>query len=158
MILYIKPILTIIMAYFLLFFSCHEDENYPIIPEIEFIDIQKSADTNGATIYNLQFSFTDGDGDIGLFEEDTIAPFEYNLIVNYYNAANGEKIPMDSIHYRIPPIWETEGKPIKGEIQIALNTLKFITPYYDAVRIKAYIFDRQMHQSNIIETPAVMLN
>ncbi len=61
----------------------------------------------------LKFSFTDGDGDIGLAQGDTIPPHDYNLYIDYFEKQNGEYVKIEFVDFsfnaRIPNIntwWE----------------------------------------------------
>ena len=72
-----------------LFFACKKREEFSEIPYLEFTkyEIKDSVDALGniTKLCELHLFFTDGDGDIGLFEEDTIAPFDYNLFVDTFS-------------------------------------------------------------------------
>jgi len=65
--------------------SCFKKETYPNEPIISYDAFSISNEKA-----NLVFNFTDGDGDIGLSDSDTIFPydinseFHYNLLINYY--------------------------------------------------------------------------
>jgi hypothetical protein len=78
----------------LLSLSCIKEEEYPIIPEIEF--------ENFVLLYNplsgniergvLKISFKDGDGDIGLYQTDTAPPYDFNLFITYYEIQNRDTV------------------------------------------------------------------
>jgi len=155
--------------FIILFFSCAKKEEFPIIPAIEYVSFVK--------IYNpqqeifdrgvLKISFKDGDGDIGLYDYDTVAPYDYNFIISYFELQNGvpvEVIPSwynpatDSIEYftfnaRIPILTPLgANKSIKGEIEDTLFIYNYSSPY-DTIMFTAYIIDRALHESNEISTP-----
>lgn len=160
----ISPILIVL--------SCQKKEDFPDIPHIEyesFLKIRNSQDIDEKGI--LEFSFTDGDGDIGLYSWDTVAPYDYNLFITYFEKQNGEfkevvltyynKITQeyDTINFnaRIPIINSSgESKPFKGKVEIEL----FINNYFsdfDTIRFDAYIKDRALNESNTISTPEIIV-
>jgi len=58
--------------------SCKKPETYPIVPHIEFVSFIKIINDQNQNIDNkgvLKISFTDGDGDLGLAEGDTLSPY-----------------------------------------------------------------------------------
>ena len=153
-------------------YSCEKKEEYPIIPKIKFENFLK--------IYNpdlgifergvLKISFTDGDGDIGLYQWDTVAPYDYNFFITYYEIQNGDTVEVfitkyneqtgedDTLnfHARIPIL--TPGgsnKSIKGEIEDTLFIYNYNSSF-DTIMYKAYIKDRALHESNSILTPLIV--
>jgi len=71
--------------------SCKKKENFSDIPYIEFVSFAKIQTSTGVDDKGiLEFSFTDGDGDIGLHNWDTVAPYDYNLFISYFEKQNGE--------------------------------------------------------------------
>lgn len=120
----------------------------------------------------MNFSFTDGDGDIGLSEEDTAYPFAYgqpyfyNLKVWMLEKKNGvwRKLqdplnPGDSLnfHERLLPITPTgRYKWVEGQL-----TLRVPAEYYtlkpDTVKIQVELIDRALHSSGVQETETWVL-
>ncbi|MCF8302828.1 MAG: hypothetical protein K9I94_06085 [Bacteroidales bacterium] len=156
-----------------LMFSCVKEENYPVEPEITFeqfliLNNDTTIDERGV----LKFSFTDGDGDIGLTNQDTAEPYKYNLFISYFERRNGtfeevfitvynpETEQEDTITFnsRIPMLLD-EGveKPISGTIEDTLFINNYNSPY-DTIRFEAYIVDRELHKSNTIQTPPIIIN
>ncbi|MFN3918099.1 MAG: hypothetical protein ACK4K0_10190 [Flavobacteriales bacterium] len=151
--------------------SCLKKEEFPPEPELTFISFTKmSADSAVFT-----FSFVDGDGDIGLEIGDTLPPYNasgdyhYNLVLQYYERKNGEWVKgtedpsgdnspnFKSIisGYRIKNITPTgQNKLLKGQIDV------FIEPFYfnpfsnwnDTIQWRAFMYDRALNKSNIIES------
>jgi hypothetical protein len=167
-----KITLISIIGFFLALNSCSEKEDFPDIPHIKyesFVKIRNTQDIDEKGI--LEFSFTDGNGDIGLYSYDTVAPFDYNLFITYFEKQNGEfkeviltyfnKVTQeyDTINFnaRIPIINSSgEDKAFKGKIEIEL----FINNYfsdYDTIRFDAYIKDRALNKSNVISTPEIVV-
>lgn len=153
-------ILLIFFFSFILFSSCQKTEKYPDIPQIEFVGITKIINPNNIVEkVVLKISFTDGDGDIGLTQNDTLPPYDYNFFIKYFEKQNGEFVEIIFEHFsfnaRIPILTpEGRNKSIKGEIQdtIIINTMSV----YDTIRFETYIVDRALHESNVITTPDVI--
>ena len=162
----IKIILVAVIPFILL--SCTKKEQYPIIPHIEFDSFTKIENNLGHDDKGiLAISFTDGDGNIGLDQNDTQPPFDttsiyyYNFFITYYEKQNGKFVEVElpfTNNSRIP-VLNQSGKdtPLKGVIQIEL----FINNYfstYDTIRFRASIVDRDLNQSNTITTPDIIIN
>ncbi len=139
--------------------SCSEKDEYPIIPEIEYLGMTK--------IYNpyidkydrgvLRLSFKDGDGDIGLRDGENIPPYDYNFFVKYYELQNGEEVRVviadtNEFNARIPILTPAGSiKAIKGEIEDTLFIYNFQSTF-DTIKFDAYLVDRALHKSNTITT------
>lgn len=154
----------------LLLVSCLKREEFPPQPVIEYTDFIKYGNDSAVFI----FQFTDGDGDIGLDERDTLGnfapsqPYYYNFIMTfYYKDATGTFQPFDAIDstpaimdtlkngYRIPNITpEGQNKVLDGEIRVKLLG-PYIPPQVDDKNFKfdAFIYDRSLNKSNVISTP-----
>ncbi len=61
-------------------YSCLEDAQYPDEPTICFLSLETAGQGGTMTI-----GFTDGDGNIGLAQSDTLAPFCPDTCTYYYN-------------------------------------------------------------------------
>jgi len=152
-----------------IFFSCKDSENYPPVPQLTFesftnLRTYAGIDTMGIMI----LSFTDGDGDLGLTDYDTSINFyvKYYRMKNgvlevgtRYNSTTGEIEPIN-FNTRIPnlaPVFYTGW--LKGEIQDTIIPLSDPTSSktYDTVMYEAWIFDRAGHQSNVIQTPLILV-
>ena len=146
--------------------GCIKEESYPIIPEIEFLGFVKVYDTGQYAIRGiLTISFQDGDGDIGLYDSDTLPPYDkngqyyYNYVIEYFEKQNGIFVKREldpSFSARIPYLTpEGATKAIKGVI---VDTLPMDpTPVYDTVRFRFFIYDRALHASNADSTPPIIL-
>jgi hypothetical protein len=143
--------------------SCIKREQFPIEPYIEFVSFTKVQNTSGVDDKAIMtIFFTDGDGDLGLSEEDTLDPynpdgdFYYNFLFTYLEKENGVydtvTLPFTN-NSRIPLVNpDLVEKPIKGEIEIELfinNPLSAV----DTIAFDVQIIDRALHKSNIIRTP-----
>jgi hypothetical protein len=159
----IIPLIIVLMT----FFSCTKEEDFPDEPAIEFISFTKiSNSTNIDDKGILKISFTDGDGDVGLADSDTVPPYDktsiyyYNFFITYFEKQHGvfvEVQPAVTFNSRIPILTSTSSNnSLKGEIEIEL----FINnPFsvYDTIRFDAYIVDRALHPSNVISTPEIII-
>lgn len=152
----------------LLLGSCFKSEEYPIEPIISeplFTNLTDSA--------ILSFHFTDGNGDIGLDDSETDAPFDsesyyyYNLYIGYYEKDDvngwqpGLDLAGDSIFfkYRIERI-EIKGKQrgMKGTMEVVMND--FQNPFSDqndTIKFSIKLIDRDLNESNLLETPEIVL-
>jgi hypothetical protein len=147
--------------------SCIKQESYPIVPEIGYQGMQLYFDSSSpyAKIGVLTISFQDGDGDIGLNPRDTIPPYNfggqyyYNYVIRYFEKRDTgftEVVLNPPYSTRIPVLNPNyPGKPIKG--LIADTLVLDPTPAYDTVRLEVFIYDRALHQSNVITTPDIIL-
>jgi hypothetical protein len=140
--------------------SCTQKVEYPETPEIAFKDLILTPNEGGwGGKVRLVMSFTDGDGDLGLSEADTVHPYKYNLFINLFQKINGSFVPVifpDStltFNARIP-VLTTSGhyKVLKGDIFYDMDILSNDTMYMDA-----YIIDKALHESNIISTPEFII-
>lgn len=148
--------------------GCIEQREYPIEPIIEFKSFSTEKNVNGQDVTGyFTISFTDGDGDIGLAQSDTFPPYNtgsdyyYNFFITFYQMSGGIFYPIATpYNSRIPDVNPTDiDKDLKGDIQIEidLNILSLVLTS-DTIRMDAYIYDRALHKSNIIETPAFVLD
>lgn len=146
--------------------ACIKEEQYPIIPQIEYGSFATAMDISGKdSLGAVTISYTDGDGDIGLFSWDTIEPRKYNYYLKFMQVINKQLVevkPIDStvtFNARIPILTPAgRNKNIKGEITMNLelyfarNLLKS-----DSVAFEIYIKDRALHSSNVVKSPLYIL-
>lgn len=148
------------------FSACVKQENYPDVPQIQFLGFTGVFDTGQYAVRGiLNISFTDGNGDIGLNPGDTFPPFNeagsfyYNYVITYFEKQQGvfkqiELNPPFSV--RIPVLnREFPGKPIKGIISDTLELNP--RPLFDTIKLEAFIYDRTLNKSNVISTPEIIL-
>jgi hypothetical protein len=148
--------------------SCFKKETYPIEPIITYDSFSVTGDEA-----SLIFNFTDGDGDIGLLDSDTIAPynieseFHYNLLINYFEKddalgwVQGKNLD-DSptvFQYRIKPII-TKGKTkgIKGKIDVDMGTVFYnpLSNQNDTIKYEIQLIDKALNKSNSIESEVII--
>jgi hypothetical protein len=149
----------ILFSLLILTFSCVKKPDYPIEPIIKFEDFVQFRKDSAHFI----FSFTDGDGDIGLRPSDTISPFDtgsvyyYNFYMNYFEKQQGEWVQIDPtipFSYRIPYLTpEGRSKALEGEILVRIPFIYFdLFSPYDTIKYSAFIYDRALHKSNVVES------
>lgn len=146
--------------------GCRKDEKFPVIPHIEFLEFVKYGNDSA----DFRISFTDGDGDLGLDQGDTLPPFDSasgnaeNIYMLYYqkDTLTGQWVtyelsPSDTIvnlltyNYRIPRIDpQGQNKSLEGEIIVHMYPpFNVQNPF----KYEVYIKDRALHQSNKIVSP-----
>jgi hypothetical protein len=160
---------------FLVLAACQTTEfNFPKEPVISLNESPKQFQLNGKdSAVEISFHYTDGDGDIGLSSADTTAPFNYgspyfyNLLVSVYRVDNGvaQKIAIplsnDTVNFndRIDNITPTgKNKAIFGDITLKIKALPYPGIQPDSMYYTLQIIDRQLHVSNLIQTPTLKFN
>jgi len=154
----------------LIFSGCKKANEYPVEPLINFKSLTTDKNSNGKDIAGrITFSFTDGDGDIGLADNDTFPPYNpsgqyyYNLVLKYFSKPNGVWIPNTAYHLngRLPVITpEGTNKAIRGDIEYFIYGLDQLPQCAVnlPVRFELYIYDRALHRSNTITTEEILIN
>jgi len=152
--------------------SCMDKDQFPLYPVLTYKDFLKVQNENGVVEKGvLILEFTDGDGDIGLEDSDTLPPFHseggnyYNFIINLFEIKNGQYIPLQfpdttfTYNSRIPMInLSGNSKAIKGELEYTFDLLimqNFLNS--DSIMIETYIVDRELNESNIVNSPGLSI-
>ena len=165
----------------LLISSCRKFEQFPDEPIISYDGFLLENDITTGVTYRgvLILKYQDGNGDIGLASWDTLPPFNYgskyyyNLVIDYFEMRNGEWENVDLVFEniqdqtydtltfsaRIPMlIPPNRNQAISGFIQ---DTLFLYNPLseklYDTIKFSAFIIDRALNESNMIETPPIIV-
>lgn len=148
----------------ILFTSCLKDTDFPDEPVIEYKSVEQLNDE-----LVLNFDFTDGDGNFGLEQGDSLAPFDvapfnYNLILTYFEKQEGvwqrfgNDFPVfspfysDALFSQIVPWVKPTGQ---NQTQEGTISYSIVSPYYnfessyDTCRFEFYIFDRDLNKSNV---------
>lgn len=117
----------------------------------------------------LVISFTDGDGDVGLGQGDTLPPFcpsctyHQNLKLEYEEWRHGTWVHIPLLpeagqvpfYYRIPRVTPTGQNPaLQGTIALDMPTW-FLNSNYDSLRFRIELWDRSLNVSNAIYTPVL---
>lgn len=166
--------------------ACQKPVAYPIEPHVVYTGFTYlfNADSTFSGEGIISFSYTDGDGDLGLDDGDTLYPFGfndphyYNMIVDYLRLENGVfvKIPLLSPHVPSHPgdtlvLYDTvsfstrfrrlrdieEPKAISGTMDYKLTVQNPFSPN-DTIKFEIRILDRALHESNVIQTEAIFTN
>lgn len=160
--------------------SCQKPMEYPIEPHIKYegFTYLMNADSTFSGEGVISFSYTDGDGDLGLNESDTLPPFGfhdahyYNMMIDYLKCVNGEfvKTPLlswnvqtqsyDTITFnaRFKRLRDTEEpKAISGTMDYTLPVQNPFSPN-DTIKFEIHILDRALHESNVIQTDPIFTN
>lgn len=142
----------------LIFSACQEKKCKDPVPYIEFVAFEQKADSAAKlTIY-----FKDCDGDIGLKQSDTAAPYDYNLFLEYYEKQNGSWVhvePRFPFYYRIPMLAGRTPYDLKeGEIMIDMGL--YYNPFssFDTIKYAIMLKDRALNESNSVETDEIVVN
>lgn len=155
--------------------ACNDPESLPSTPEIKYKSVEKITNISGKdSLIRLTFSYLDGDGDLGLSATDTMPPFNYtpfnkfynNIFIDYFEMKGSKFVPVtipftnDTVRflYRMDVLTpDGKNKAIKGDISIVMD----LTPYDvkpQVIKFGIQIADRQLHLSNWVETPAILMN
>mgnify|MGYP006107053455 FL=1 len=155
-------------------FSCLKPVTYPNEPTIEYVGFVSEGDTGKIT-----FSFTDGDGDVGLSQNQLSPPYDtssyyyYNLYINYYEMMDGAWVratadpggnnfpTADSItfSYRLENLTPSgQNKALRGEIEIVMEPYYFnpISNHSDSIKFSILLIDRAQNHSNLVESPLIV--
>lgn len=141
--------------------ACNKLEEYddrPIILESTYELEKNFAGLDTGLV--LRFTYTDGDGNVGLSARDTIPPYDKNVMIDYY-----EKQGNDFVKILIPGTTDTlnfnsrikefgVGNPTKAEVSVKINIGVVIA---DTVRFDYYILDKALNKSNVVSTGAIAL-
>lgn len=147
--------------------GCIKEEQYPLEPHIEFGGFATARDISGKdSLGAITISYTDGDGNIGLFAWDTVEPRKYNFYLKFMQYVNNELVevvPVDTnvnFNARIPLLTPAgRNKNIKGDITMYLE-LYFARQILlsDTIAFEIFIKDRDLNISNVVETPMFILS
>jgi hypothetical protein len=169
--------------------GCISAPDYPEEPSIEFNSLTKAyvPPSSGAlAVDTLKFAidFKDGDGDLGLSDEDikqapynstTGGPnnrgFSYNYFLRLFKKENGVFRPFvtpggfegeyDGRYLRLDGTGSTDGKPapLRGTLRykLPLSLDGFIFTEGDVFKFEISIMDRALNQSNKVMTNEIKL-
>lgn len=153
--------------------SCIKKPQYPSEPVIAYKDFLRYGNPSNPDSVELVFSFTDNEGDIGLEQADTQGVLKLgNVYMIYFYDSAGTWVALDmtlttpqfdtlKIYYRVPPVLQEgdESEPMKGLIYVkqykpeSTNNLPIFP--HNKIKFVAYMYDKALHKSNTIETPAI---
>ena len=172
-----KKILVVLILALLALAACQKKPEYPIEPKITYDGLAylMNADSTLTGEVILRIGYTDGDGDLGLDDADTLYPFGpndphyYNLLIDYlkWDGAAFVETPLlswnqqtqsyDTISFNARfkrLVFNDEEKPISGIIEYTMMVYNPVSPD-DTIKFRVHIIDRALHESNTIETDAI---
>lgn len=136
--------------------ACKPDAEFPIEPYLEYKSFMENGDST------MIFKFTDGDGNVGLNPNDTLAPFNptsdpvnlyhWNLWMKYWEMTDGEwvEIPLipEAAYFRIPRLDpQGQNKALEGEVMVDMGGWYPLTDA-DTIRFSFILIDRDKNHSN----------
>ncbi|WP_448518097.1 hypothetical protein [Rhodoflexus sp.] len=179
---------TILCAYIcllaLMLTSCFREPDYSIVPEIGFKEITvnpaRFPQTDSIAII---ITYKDGDGDLGLGDQDIDPPFNitnpdgtpnrffYNYFITIAKKEQGRFIPVVftdpnvTLNARFPRLNNLNTRTaIEGTLRYSFNFFYAFSEAYnprirrgDTVRFEIQIADRQKHLSNIVQTDEIVI-
>lgn len=159
-----KFIASIFLLSLTLLSSCVKEKDFPTTPKIEFLYFtQYTPDSAGCVI-----KFTDGDGDIGIFDDDATTPNDYTLKY-LYKDTDGSFKPFEFPNttptfdtlfysYRVPNLTpEGQYKALDGEILAKLTAAPLYYPLHTVVKFEIQLRDRAGNLSNKVMTSEIIV-
>ncbi len=144
-----------------------ENVDYPPEPQIEFlntkIDVGENALGQKQVNIKLTFYLIDGDGDVGLTQNDIYPPYTANFFPSFYGIKDGVRT-LDTTfiadQYRIPYVGDLgQDNTLKAEISIDFEypfSNQFVFPY-DSIVYSFYMMDRALNESNVAWTDTIAI-
>ncbi|WP_038032276.1 MULTISPECIES: hypothetical protein [Thermonema] len=167
--------------------ACYEKPSFPLAPQITFKEITAIPQRDSTTGFYLGDSviiavdFTDGNGDIGLSQADTLPPYQlyldedstqinrfyFNYFCDVERRESGSYAPFalpngTTLNGRISPITDSPN-PVEGTIIYKTfipafsNDLQYTLNPYDTLRFRISIADRALNESNVIFTDSIVV-
>ncbi len=155
--------------------GCLQRGEFPDEPYLEYLSFERQ---EGLT--EMRFRFTDGDGNVGLDNRDTMPPFNatnnpinlnhWNLWWKYYFKQDGEWIVLSAENdpplyldpnasfFRIPRLDpQGQNKALEGEIVVDMTNW-FPLTNHDTVKYGFILLDRDLNRSNEAQSPELYPN
>ncbi len=159
------------LTYYVLFVTavaitgCVKEKQFPTEPVIEFQEFVKYVgNQNTVDSADCIIKFTDGDGDVGMMQEDTVSPPNLRMKYLYKNMVDGKFYPFDAIDsttvldtlffdYRIPNLTpDGQYKALDGTIKAKFRTSPVFFPGHKVVKFEIILRDRAGNKSNVVTT------
>lgn len=161
---------TFLLLVTVAFSGCYKEPEFSATPSIEFDDISKAIRIDQFTGANkdsvtISIKFQDGDGDLGLNNEEIAAAQlieDYNYVVRVFRKERGNFvefepfIPYSGFFFRLNN--DDKPSPIEGTLDYSIDFPHPFTPKRDSVQFQIYLKDRAGNISNTIETETIVLN
>ncbi len=150
--------------------GCYKEISFDIKPYIEFSDLRKeirldqfSGSKKDSVILTIKFQ--DGDGDLGLNEEEkkvAVEKQDFNYIIRIFRQKNGvfKEVPQEVPYSGFFPRLKSDNKkgPIEGKLDYSLVYFQDFTPKKDSLKYQITIKDRSGNISNTVESKVIILN
>ena len=172
-----KKLFAISFLAFVILAACQKKVEYPIEPVITYQGVAYVMDADSVLTGEvvLSIGYTDGDGDLGLDDADTVYPFGprdphyYNLIIDYLKwdgtqfvetpllSWNQQTQSYDTVSFNARfkrLVFNDEEKAISGTIDYTMMVYNPLSPN-DTIKFRAHLIDRALHESNKIETEII---
>ena len=171
-----KTLSIFILALFALA-ACQKKLVYPIEPAITYEGLAYVMDADSTLTGEvvLSIGYTDGDGDLGLDDADTLYPFGpndphyYNLIFDYLKwdgsafietqlqnwnpqTQSYEDASFNARFKRL--VFNDEESSISGTIDYKMMVYNPLSPN-DSIKFRIHLIDRALHESNTVETDII---
>lgn len=155
----------------LLLSACGEPPSYDKEPHIEFLSLSRN-EIDQLDSVSIEFSFTDGDGDLGFETPDTescnlcdSSCYEHPTFSLFLTDDRTNCLTLFNIPY-IPPKGSSDG--ISGKVSFVKSSICCISPNfevcipmpsypYDTIKYSVRIKDRAGNLSNIIHIPPIVV-
>jgi hypothetical protein len=143
-------------------YACNKLEEYddrPIITEGSYSLLQNAQGKDTSLV--LKFTFTDGDGNVGLSANDTMPPYDTNVKIDYLEKIDGvfTKILIpgttDTLNFNSRIKTFGSNTPTKAEVEVKVNISVVLA---DTVKFDYYILDKNLNRSNKMSTGTIVLN
>ena len=172
-----KKLFAISFLAFVILAAGQKKVEYPIEPVITYQGVAYVMDADSVLTGEvvLSIGYTDGDGDLGLDDADTVYPFGprdphyYNLIIDYLKwdgtqfvetpllSWNQQTQSYDTVSFNARfkrLVFNDEEKAISGTIDYTMMVYNPLSPN-DTIKFRAHLIDRALHESNTIETEII---
>jgi len=141
-------------------FSCTQKNDFSDIPFLRFESHEQQTQTvGGVTLDNLlvRIYFTDGNGDIGLEQSDTVPPYDVTLLVRTFQADGDTVVEVFDYDFntRIPNLTpEGQNKALEGVIEFDMD---ISLRGSDSLQFSFVLLDRALNRSNEVFSPLIVL-
>jgi len=146
--------------------GCRPDKDFSDTPTLEYTtSIQYKEDRQGtfADIVEVELYFTDGDGDIGLDEDQTSTPnfcescpYYNNLMAEIYVEEGGVKEFYSTYNARIKNLTPTgQNKTLEGKLFFQIDVT---TRTSDSLHFTFQLIDRALNKSEVAESGLIWMD
>ncbi|MBI1315367.1 hypothetical protein GC167_00700 [bacterium] len=141
--------------------ACTRENDFSDIPFLRFESYEQQTQTvGGVTLDNLlvRIYFTDGNGDIGLEQSDSVPPYDVNLLVRTFEPDGDTVVEVFDYDFdtRIPNLTpEGQNKALEGVIEFDMDVSLRGS---DSLQFSFVLLDRALNRSNEVFSPLIVLD